>query len=271
MSQGVVTVPTASLHGKVALITGAGRGIGRGCAIELGRRGASVVVNYQSSKSSADEVVREIEATGSGAKAIAIQADVSKVAEIERLFQETKKQFGKIDIVMSNSGTESWDKTEEITEEKYDHVFNLNARAQFFVGQAAWKHLEDNGRLILMSSIAAGLLGVRDHALYNASKMAVIGMIKAFATDFGKRGITVNGVAPGGIKSDMFTSNAWHYIPGGTPEWPAEKIENLMAEHCPLGRCAVPEDVARVVAFLASGDGSWVNGQVLTISGGSSQ
>ncbi|KAI5239527.1 NAD(P)-binding protein [Aureobasidium subglaciale] len=254
MSQGVVTVPTASLHGKVALITGAGRGIGRGCAIELGRRGASVVVNYQSSKSSADEVVREIEATGSGAKAIAIQADVSKVSEIERLFQETKKHFGKIDIVMSNSGTESWDKTEEITEEKYDHVFNLNARAQFFVGQAAWKHLEDNGRLILMSSIAAGLLGVRDHALYNASKMAVIGMIKAFATDFGKRGITVNGVAP-----------------GGTPEWPAEKIENLMAEHCPLGRCAVPEDVARVVAFLASGDGSWVNGQVLTISGGSSQ
>ncbi|THZ19442.1 NAD(P)-binding protein [Aureobasidium pullulans] len=262
MSQGVVTVPTASLHGKVALITGAGRGIGRGCAIELGRRGASVVVNYQSSKSSADEVVREIEATGSGAKAIAIQADVSKVAEIERLFQETKKHFGKIDIVMSNSGTESWDKTEEITEEKYDHVFNLNARAQFFVGQAAWKHLEDNGRLILMSSIAAGLLGVRDHALYNASKMAVIGMIKAFATDFGKRGITVNGVAPGGIKSDMFTSNAW---------WPADKIEKLMAEHCPLGRCAVPEDVARVVAFLASGDGSWVNGQVLTISGGSSQ
>ncbi|KAI4739042.1 NAD(P)-binding protein [Aureobasidium sp. EXF-12298] len=265
-SQGVVTVPTASLHGKVALITGAGRGIGRGCAIELGRRGASVVVNYQSSKSSADEVVREIEATGSGAKAIAIQADVSKVSEIERLFQETKKHFGKIDIVMSNSGTESWDKTEEITEEKYDHVFNLNARAQFFVGQAAWKHLEDNGRLILMSSIAAGLLGVRDHALYNASKMAVIGMIKAFATDFGKRGITVNGVAPGGIKSDMFTSNAC-----GTPDWPADKIENLMAEHCPLGRCAVPEDVARVVAFLASGDGSWVNGQVLTISGGSSQ
>lgn len=271
MAQQPVTVPTASLHGKVALITGAGRGIGRGCAIELGKRGASVVVNYANSKSSADEVCREIEATGTGAKAISIQADVSKVAEIERLFQESKKAFGKIDIVMSNSGTESWDKTEEITEEKFDHVFNLNARAQFFVGQAAWKHLEDNGRLILMSSIAAGLLGVKDHVLYNASKMAVIGMIKAFATDFGTRGITVNGVAPGGIKSDMFTQNAWHYIPGGTPEWPAEKIEKLMADHCPLGRCALPEDVARVVAFLASGDGGWVNGQVITISGGSSQ
>jgi len=271
MSQGPVTVLTASLHGKVALITGAGRGIGRGCAIELGRRGASVVVNYANSKESADEVVKLIEETGTGAKAISIQADVSKPAEIERLFQESKKHFGKIDIVMSNSGTESWDKTEEITEEKYDHVFNLNARAQFFVGQAAWKHLEDNGRLILMSSIAAGLLGVRDHALYNASKMAVIGMIKAFATDFGRRGITVNGVAPGGIKSDMFTQNAWHYIPGGTPDIPAAHIEKMMAEHCPLGRCATPEDVARVVGFLSSEDGGWVNGQVITISGGSSQ
>lgn len=271
MSQVPVTVPTASLHGKVALITGAGRGIGRGCAIELGRRGANVVVNYANSKSSADEVCKLIEETGTGAKAVSIQADVSKPAEIERLFQESKQHFGRIDIVMSNSGTESWDKTEDITEEKYDHVFNLNARAQFFVGQAAWKHLENNGRLILMSSIAAGLLGVKDHALYNASKMAVIGMIKAFATDFGVRGITVNGVAPGGIKSDMFTQNAWHYIPGGTPDIPAATIENMMAEHCPLKRCATPEDVARVVAFLSSEDGGWVNGQVITISGGSSQ
>lgn len=267
----VIHVPTASLEGKVALITGAGRGIGRGCAIELGKRGASVIVNYVSSEGPANEVVQIIEGFGNGAKAVAIKADVSKVSEIQRLFEEGKKAFGKIDIVMSNSGTESWDVTEEITEEKYDHVFNLNARAQFFVGQTAYKHIEDNGRIILMSSIAAGLLGVKDHALYNASKMAVIGFIKAFATDFGKRGITVNGVAPGGIKSDMFTQNAWHYIPGGSPDWPAEKIESLMASHCPLGRCAVPEDVARVVAFLASEDGGWVNGQVLTISGGSSQ
>lgn len=257
----VVNVPTCSLEGKVALVTGAGRGIGRGCAIELGKRGASVVVNYVSSKGPAEEVCKIIEGFNNGAKAISIQADVSQVSEINRLFAEAKQAFGKIDIVMSNSGTESWDKTEEITEEKYDHVFNLNARAQFFVGQAAYKNLEDNGRLILMSSIAAGLLGVKDHALYNASKMAVIGMIKSFATDFGKRGITVNGVAPGGIKSDMFTQNAWHYIPGGSPDWPAEKIETLMANHCPLGRCAVPEDVARVVAFLASEDGGWINGK----------
>lgn len=256
----VVAVPTASLEGKVALVTGAGRGIGRGVALELGKRGASVIVNYVSSKGPAEEVVKEIESYGNGAKAVSIQADVSKVAEINRLFEEAKQAFGKLDIVMSNSGTESWDKTLEITEEKYDQVFNLNTRAQFFVGQAAFRHLEDNGRLILMSSIAAGLLGVKDHVLYNASKMAVIGMIKSFATDFGVRGITVNGVAPGGIKSDMFTQNAWHYIPGGTPDWSAERIEGLMADHCPLGRCAVPQDVARVVGFLASEDGGWVNG-----------
>ncbi|KAK3346638.1 hypothetical protein B0T25DRAFT_282767 [Lasiosphaeria hispida] len=267
----VIAVPTASLEGKVALITGAGRGIGRGVALELAKRGASVVVNYVSSSGPAQEVVDEIASYGNGAKGIAIQADVSKVSEINRLFAEAKAAFGKIDIVMSNSGTESWDKTEEVTEEKYDHVFNLNARAQFFVGQAAFKNLEKNGRLILMTSIAAGLLGVKHHALYNASKMAVIGMVKAFATDFGVKGITVNGVAPGGIKSDMFTQNAWHYIPGGDPSWPANKIEDLMASHCPLGRCAVPEDVARVVAFLSSDDGGWVNGQILTISGGSSQ
>ena len=196
---------------------------------------------------------------------------MSKLGEITRLFEDSRKQLGKIDIVMSNSGTESWDKTEEITEEKFDHVFNLNAKAQFFVGQAALKYCEQGGRLVLMSSIAAGLIGVKNHALYNASKMAVIGMVKAFATDFGKKGITVNGVAPGGIKSDMFAQNAWHYIPGGSPDWPAAKIETLMAEHCPLGRCALPEDVARVVAFLCSEDGGWVNGEVITISGGSSQ
>lgn len=267
----VLAVPTASLEGKVALITGAGRGIGRGVALELGKRGASVVVNYVSSAGPAQEVVEEIESYKNGARAVAIQADVSRVSEINRLFAEAKKHFGKLDIVMSNSGTESWDKTEEVTEEKYDHVFNLNARAQFFVGQAAFKNLEQNGRVILMTSIAAGLMGVKNHALYNASKMAVIGMVKAFATDFGAKGITVNGVAPGGIKSDMFTQNAWHYIPGGTPDIPGAQIEKMMAENCPLGRCAVPEDVARVVAFLASEDGGWVNGQIITISGGSSQ
>lgn len=242
--------------------------------MELAKRGASVVVNYVSSQGGAEEVRQAIEALQNGARAVAIQADVSKVSEINRLFEEAKQHFGRVDIVMSNSGTESWNDTAEISEEEFDHVFNLNTRAQFFVGQAALKHIspsKGSGRLILMSSIAAGLLGVKHHALYNASKMAVIGLIKSFATDFGAKGITVNGIAPGGIRSDMFYQNAWHYIPGGTPELPREHVEKLMASHCPLGRVAEPEDVARVVGFLASEDGGWVNGQVITISGGSSQ
>jgi 3-oxoacyl-[acyl-carrier protein] reductase len=195
----VVAVASASLEGKVALITGGGRGIGRAAALELAKRGAKIIVNYVQSASAAQEVCDKAKEFNNGSEGFAVQADVSKVSEINRLFEEGKKHFGKIDIVFSNSGTESWGKTEDITEEDFDHVFNLNARAQFFVGQAAWKHLEDNGRVILMSSIAAGLLGVQHHSLYNGSKMAVQGFVKAFATDFGVRGITVNGIAPGGM------------------------------------------------------------------------
>ncbi|MCJ1428289.1 Arp2/3 complex subunit, actin nucleation center, partial [Sticta canariensis] len=155
-SQENTAPPPSDLSGKVALVTGASRGIGAGIAIELGARKASVIVNYVKGKSAADEVVGQIERFGS--KAIAVQADVSKVPEITKLFETAKAHFGKIDIVVSNSGTESFDKTEDITEERFDFVFGLNVRAQFFVGQHAYKYCEPGGRLILMSSIAAGLL-----------------------------------------------------------------------------------------------------------------
>lgn len=255
----VPNIPT-NLEGKVALVTGASRGIGAGIALELAARRASIVVNYVKGKDAADKIVDQIVALGS--KAFAIQADVSKVPQITRLFEEAKTHFGKIDIVCSNSGMESFDKIENITEERFDLVFGLNLRAQFFVGQHAYKYCEAGGRLILMSSIAAGLIGVGDHALYSGSKSAVNGITKSFAKDFGKRGITVNAIAPGGVKSDMFTQVAWKYIPGATGEWSAEAIETAMANHCPLGRCALPVDVARVVAFLSSEDGGWVNGMV---------
>lgn len=149
-----------------------------------------------------------------GASALAIQADVSSVPEITRLFEESIAHFGHLDIVCSNSGMESFDKTLDITEERFDLVMGLNFRAQFFVAQHAYRYLREGGRVVLMSSIAAGLIGVGDHALYSASKSAVNGVTKSFAKDFGQRGITVNAIAPGGVKSDMFTQVAWRYIPG---------------------------------------------------------
>lgn len=258
-----------TLRGKVALVTGASRGIGAGIALELGERGAHVVVNYVKGRDSADLIVQQIQNLGS--TAIAVQADVSKVGDITKLFETAKAHFGKIDIVCSNSGMESFDKIEDITEERFDLVFGLNLRAQFFVGQHAYKYCEDGGRLILMSSIAAGLIGVGDHALYSGSKAAINGITKSFAKDFGEKRITVNAIAPGGVKSDMFTQVAWKYIPGASGDWSADKIENAMANGCPLGRCALPLDIARVVAFLVSNDGGWVNGQIITISGGSGQ
>lgn len=252
--------PYQTLAGKVALVTGASRGIGAGIALELGARGASIIVNYVRGKKGAEAIVSQIEKAGS--RAVAVQADVSKVPEITSLFEAGLKHFGQVDIVVSNSGTESFDKTEEITEERFDHVFGLNVRAQFFVGQHAYKYCRPGGRLVLMSSIAAGLLGVADHALYSGSKSAVNGIVKSFATDFGAKGITVNAIAPGGVKSDMFTQVAWRYIPGAKGDWPAEEIERAMAENCPLKRCADPVDVARVVAFLVGEDGGWVNGKL---------
>ncbi len=107
----------------------------------------------------------------------------------------------------------------------------------------------------------AGALGVKNYSLYNASKSAVIGIVRAFATDFGTRGITINGLAPASVKSDMFTENAWRYVPGSSPDWPAEKIESMVANACPWKRCAVRDDIARVVGFLQLEDTSWVNGK----------
>jgi len=142
-----------SLEGKVALVTGSGRGIGRGIALELAKRGASVVINYAASSKPAQEAVKDIESTGS--KGIAIQGDMTKVADIRRVFKEAIDHFGRLDIVMSNSGTESFKKEEDVTEEDYDKVFALNTRAQFFVAQEALKTLQHGGRIILMSSVAA--------------------------------------------------------------------------------------------------------------------
>ncbi|KAJ9639677.1 hypothetical protein, variant [Exophiala oligosperma] len=254
------------LDGKVALITGAGRGLGAGLAKMLSERGCSVILNYATSAKAALATVAEIEKAGG--KAVAIQANVTKVPEVEKMFEEAMKAFGKLDIVINNAGMEHFGKTQDVTEEEFDAVFGLNTRAQFFVSSRALRYLSDGGRIIFMSSIAASL-SVANHALYCASKSANEGLARSFAADGGPRRITCNAIAPGGIKTDMFAQNAWHYSPGATKDTPIEEIEAGIAKLIPLNRCAVPDDIAKVVMFLCHDDSEWVTGQTIRLTGGS--
>lgn len=249
------------LAGKVALVTGAGRGIGRGIAIELGRRGASVVVNYGSSSKAAEEVVAELKKLG--AQGVAIQADISKPSEVVALFDKAVSHFGGLDFVMSNSGMEVWCDELEVTQELFDKVFNLNTRGQFFVAQQGLKHCRRGGRIILTSSIAAVMTGIPNHALYAGSKAAVEGFCRAFAVDCGAKGVTVNCIAPGGVKTDMFDENSWHYAPGGYKGMPQEKIDEGLANMNPLKRIGYPADIGRAVSALCQEESEWINGEYL--------
>lgn len=166
---------SSRLDRKVALVTGSGRGMGRGNALELARRGAALVINYAKSADAAQKVVSEIEALGG--KAIAIKGDVSQPAEIVSLFEKAKAHYGHIDIVVSNSGVESFGHISEITPEEFNRVFTVNTRGQLLVAQQAYKHLTEGGRLVMLSSISASAQGVKDHSLYSGSK----GAVEAFA------------------------------------------------------------------------------------------
>ena len=252
--------PTRSLEGKVALVTGAGKGIGAGIAHELGARGAKVAINYNSSATPAQTLAQEIQAAGSDA--LALQADISQPEEIEKLFQAVLRHYGHLDLVVSNSGIEHFAPLESVQPADFDRVFNLNTRGQFFVGQAAYRHLSDNGRLILMSSISARN-AIKQHAVYAGSKCAVEAFARCFASEFGARGITVNSISPGGVKTDMVADVGHKYIPGADASWTLGDIEDFVTKRTPMARMAVPLDIARVVVFLASEDGGWMSGESL--------
>ncbi|KAI0473237.1 tetrahydroxynaphthalene reductase [Xylariaceae sp. FL0804] len=254
------------LAGKVALVTGAGRGIGRGIALELGSRGAAVVVNYSRSSSAADGVVGELSKLG--VKAVALKADISAPAEVAALFEQAVAHFGGVDIVVSNAGMEVWCEEAEVTPELFDRVFNLNCRGQFFVAQQALVHCREGGRVVLTSSIAAQMTGIPNHALYAGSKAAVEGFTRSFAVDCGRKRITCNAIAPGGIQTDMFDENAWHYVPGGHKGMSIDTIKQGLRKMCPLDRVGEPADVGKVVYCLVSDEGEWINGQVIRCSGG---
>ncbi|RHZ55759.1 uncharacterized protein CDV56_106611 [Aspergillus thermomutatus] len=242
------------LTGKVAIVTGASRGIGRATAFALASEGASVVVNYISSKAAAEEVVNSIGAD----RALAVQADVSKVSDIHSLIQQTLHRFNKVDILALNAGL-FWQNgaLEAITEDSFDRLFAANVRGPLFTVQEAARHIPDGGRVVFFSSSLTGFSMVTpNYLLYVASKGAVEQMSRVLAKDLGRRGITVNTISPGPIGTDA-------YFVGKTEE--AVKMQSGLA---PAGRLGKPEEVARVVVFLASEEGQWINGQNVRVNGG---
>ncbi|KAJ0107609.1 versicolorin reductase [Diaporthe amygdali] len=252
-------------EGKVALVTGSSRGIGAAIAIRLGHLGAKVVVNYAASAEAAEKVVAEIKSFGSDA--VAIQADVRDVAQTVRLFDTAIAHFGRLDIAVSNSGTVSFGHLKDVTEDEFDRVFSLNTRGQFFVAREAYRVLREGGRIILTSSNTSRDFSVPKHSLYSGSKGAIDSFVRVLSKDCGDKKITINGVAPGGTVTDMFHAVSQHYIPGGE-KYTAEERQQMAAHASPLHRNGYPEDVARVVCFLASKESEWINGKVITLDGG---
>ncbi|KAK5789314.1 hypothetical protein VI817_008438 [Penicillium citrinum] len=245
-------------------ITGSSRGIGASIILKFASRGANVAINYINSKEAAESIAAE--ARTHGVRAITLKADVSNDNEVPAMFETLMKEFGRLDIVVSNSGIEHFGSLTQVTGSDIDAVFAVNVKGQYFVAQQAFKYMEDFGRVMLTSSISA-VKGVPNHAIYAASKAAVQGMTKCLAVDFGPRNITVNCIAAGGVKTDMYTEMAAKYIPGGA-DMNDDQIEAMLSKWSPLGRVGLPEDVSGVAALIASPDSQWLTGQTFQVSGG---
>ncbi|OKP98516.1 SDR family oxidoreductase [Paenibacillus sp. P46E] len=242
-----------SLQGKVAIVTGSSRGIGRTVAERLAEEGASVVINYSSSPKQADEVVQGIQAKGG--TAAAVQADISKPAQIEQLYKDTKALFGQIDIVVNNAGIMINSLVGEVTEEQFDKQFAINVKGTYFSCQQAFFHLEQGGRIINFSTSVNGQM-FPAYSIYAGTKGAVEQFTRQLAKEFGSKGITINAVAPGPVATDLFLE--------GKSEAQLEGLKKMNA----FGRLGQPDDIAGVVSFLAGAQSGWITGQTLRVNGG---
>lgn len=243
-----------SLEGKIAVVTGASRGIGRSIALTLASRGAAVIINYNGSKDRAEEVKQEIEAAGG--KASIYQCNVSEYEKCETFIQDIIKEYGRIDILVNNAGITRDGLLMKMSEADFDQVVNTNLKGAFNTIRFASRQMlkQRSGRVINMSSVV-GVTGNAGQANYAASKAGVIGLTKAAARELASRGITVNAIAPGFIETDM-------------TEVLPEKVKESSVAQIPLGKFGKPEQVAAAVAFLASEDAEYITGQVLHVDGG---
>jgi 3-oxoacyl-[acyl-carrier protein] reductase len=247
---------SSKLSGKVAVVTGASKGIGASIALHLAAEGAAVVVNYSSSKQGADRVVGEI--VGNGGKAIAVQADLAREADVRRLFAETVKAFGRLDILVNNAGVYEFWPLEDVTPEHFHKMFDLNVLGLILATQEAVKHFgPDGGNVINISSVAA-TSSPATASVYSATKGAVDAVTRSLAKELGPRKIRVNSINPGMVETEGVRSMGF-----------AEgDFRKQIEAQTPLGRIGQPVDIAPAAVFLASSDSGWITGETLYISGG---
>ncbi len=243
------------LKGKVAIVTGASKGIGAAIAEKLAASGAAVVVNYAKSATEAEALVRRIR--NGGSRAIAVQADLSKPAEAEKLFQRTLQEFGRVDVLVNNAGTYEFLPLAGIEEDHYDRLFNLNVKGLLFATKQAAAAFADGGGSIINISSVVSTSPKPNGSVYSATKAAVDAITKSLAIELGPKKILVNSVLPGVTETEGLQA---------APQ--AEFFRNYATSQTPLGRIGQPEDIAGVVAFLASDDAKWITGQLISVSGG---
>ena len=252
------------LEGQVAIVTGAGRGIGRATAIELARMGADVVV-AELDPAGAEKTALEVR--GLGRRASVVPTDVTSRADLRAMAERTRAEFGRIDVLVNNAGIYRAAAPLDVTEEHWDAVMNINARAVFFASQAVLPAMvaQKRGAIISLASMA-GKIGNRNNLPYNASKAAVISITKSLALAHAADGIRVNCVCPGFVETDMWTIVAREQ--GALLGLPPEEFTRQRAAQVPLGRMERPEDVANVIAFLAGSRAAYMTGQAISVDGG---
>ena len=246
----------SKLANKVAVVTGASKGIGADIAKSLAAEGASVVVNYSSSKEGAEKVVAEIAAKGG--KAIAVQGDVSKQADITRLFAETKKAFGQLDVLVNNAGVYAFAPLDQITEEAFHQQFNLNVLGLLLTTKEATKYFNGDGGSVINISSAVTTLYPPGSATYTATKASVDAITVILSKELGPKNVRVNAINPGIVETEG--THAAGFI--------GSDFEKKTVAETPLGRIGQPDDIAGIAAFLASDDAYWVTGQFIKASGG---
>ena len=244
------------LTGKVAVVTGASKGIGAAIAKHLADEGAAVVVNYASSKEGADRVVAEI--TGKGGRAVAVRADLSRHEDVRRLFAEAKKAFGRLDVLVNNAGIYEFAPLEEVTAEHFHKMFDVNVLGLLLASQEAAKHFGSAGGSIINISSVAATSAPPSTSVYSATKAAVDAVTRSLAKELGPRNIRVNAINPGMVETEGVHAAG---LASGD-------FRNQVEAGTPLGRIGQPQDIAPAAVFLASDDSAWITGETLHIAGG---